>query len=85
MNLFADEMADTSNIELSKFDQWLNWNKFKLNANKTKVMVLGHKNIKEVKELKIGNATINRVKEMKHLGSIIDELWLCLQKTGEKN
>ncbi len=68
-----DELVEKMNGELNNFDEWLKVNKLKLNAVKTKYMVLGHKNIENVKRLSVGNAVIDRVSEIKYLGCIIDE------------
>lgn len=68
-----DELVATMNQELNKFNEWLNINKLKLNAIKTKYMVLGHKNVLNVNQLNIGSASIERVSEIKYLGCIIDE------------
>lgn len=69
----VDDMVEIMNSELTNFNVWLNINKLKLNAKKTKFMVLGHKKIEKVDQLKIGEAVIDRVKVIKYLGCMIDE------------
>lgn len=81
LNLFADdtaiylvgkdidELVEIMNSELNVLNEWLNVNKLKLNATKTKYMVLGHKNVDNVNQISIGDA----VNEIKYLGCIIDE------------
>lgn len=61
------------NCELDTFNQWLSVNKLKLNAEKTKYILLCHKDVEEVNELRIGNVVIERTREIKYLGCIIDE------------
>lgn len=66
-------MVETMNCELALFDSWLNINRLKLNAKKTKYMILGHKRTECVNELKIGHKVIERESEIKYLGCVIDE------------
>lgn len=61
------------NCELARFDQWLNGNKLKLNAKKTKYMILGQKTVERVNKIKIGDAMVDRVSKIKCLSCIIDK------------
>lgn len=85
INLFADdttiylvgrdvnEMIELMNQELEKLSGWLNVNKLKLNANKTKYMVIGHVKVGRLNPLKIDDCEIERTSEVKYLGCFIDE------------
>jgi hypothetical protein len=62
------------NEDLDRFYDWLNYNKFCINVEKTKFMIVTHKKLnRDEFDLMIGNNKIGRVSEMKYLGVIIDQ------------
>lgn len=68
----VDEMVNKLNSDLNNFGKWLKCNKLKLNVEKTKYMVITHKNIDDLNIL-IDDEKINRVKEFGYLGCVVDE------------
>lgn len=67
--------AQKMNEDLERLNKWLNINKLKLNAQKTKFMIVSNKNIDENSiTISIGGYAIDRVSVMKYLGVLIDEL-----------
>lgn len=95
INLFADdtllsisgtdhvEVTNKMNNELNVLYKWLCINKLKLNAHKTKCMILGskqncHKYLNSNPDIYIKDTKIHFVSEMKYLGVILDQqLTLC--------
>jgi Reverse transcriptase (RNA-dependent DNA polymerase)/Endonuclease-reverse transcriptase len=68
------DLEEQLNTDLSSLSKWLNFNKLKLNVEKSKFMVITNKKInKNEFELKIGNQRIERVGVMKYLGVILDD------------
>lgn len=67
-----DEMVRQMNSDLNDFGKWLKCNKLKLNIQKTKYMVITHRNIDDLNII-IDGEKINRVKEFNYLGCVVDE------------
>jgi hypothetical protein len=68
------DLMEQLNTDLSSLSKWLNYNKLKLNIEKSKFMVITNKKIhKNDIDLKIGNQRIERVCQMKYLGVVLDD------------
>lgn len=67
-----EEMVQHINSDLNEFGKWLKCNKLKLNIEKTKYMVITHRNIGDLNII-IDGENIKRVKEFDYLGCVVDE------------
>jgi Reverse transcriptase (RNA-dependent DNA polymerase) len=68
------DLMENLNRDLESLSRWLNFNKLKLNIDKSKFMVITNKKInKNNIELQIGDQKIERVSRMKYLGVILDD------------
>jgi hypothetical protein len=62
------------NEDLKFLTNWLNYNKLKLNKDKTKFMVITNKRInKNDTSLQIADQQIERIDKMKYLGVMLDD------------
>lgn len=68
-----DELSNRMNAELDKINQWLRLNKLKLNASKTKVMVIRHPSMASpVNRIMVDGEDLEMVNHIKYLGVMID-------------
>jgi hypothetical protein len=68
------EMTTQLNQDMEKLSKWMNYNKLKLNVEKSKFMVITNRRIdKNDIFVKIGDQQLERVEKMKYLGVILDE------------
>jgi hypothetical protein len=68
------EIENIANIEMSKISAWAKDNKTRFNDQKSKVMLMTRRKLRERKELEIylNNKPLKQVKNLKYLGIIID-------------
>jgi hypothetical protein len=77
-----EDVAALMNEDLKFLTNWLNYNKLKLNIDKTKFMVIKNKRInKNDISLQIADQQIERIDKMKYLGVMLD--FIC-KKMGRK-
>jgi hypothetical protein len=70
----VEEVMRNMNKDLQLLSKWLNYNKLKLNVEKTKFMVITNKRIvKNEVSLNINDQPIERVIKMKYLGMMLDD------------
>ena len=69
-----DQAVANLNEDLLSLARWLNFKKLKLNASKTKCMIISSANTRADVNVQIDGETIECVREIKYLGVIIDDM-----------
>ena len=72
-----DTLRDDLRTELTNISEWMRQNKLSLNANKSDLLIVGHKRqlngIHELVQLKVDEEPIRRAQTVKYLGLRVDK------------